>query len=108
MRGTFVILLMIGSLFIGLSAARALTPEQVLKLKQAGVSDETIQLMIRQEREAGDNPYERFGKREIKDEDGKTVVVYSTGARDRSSPDPEREKAEKAWDMLRHMIIDAR
>jgi hypothetical protein len=38
-------------LLIGKNQAGALTPEEVLKLKQAGVSDETIQMMIEQEQE---------------------------------------------------------
>ncbi len=108
MKGRFFVPLMALFLFIAPSAAQALTAEQVLKLRQAGVSDETIQLMIRQEREADRNPYERFGTGEIKDATGKTVIVYSTGTGDPSSPDSEKEKAEKAWDMLRNMIIDAR
>ncbi len=39
---------------LGLAApAGALTPEEVVKLKQAGVSDATIQKMLEQERQGG-------------------------------------------------------
>jgi hypothetical protein len=80
----------------------------VLKLKNAGGSDATIQLMIRQEMEAAKNPYEQFGRREIHDGDGNTVIVYSTGSVSSSAGDGEAEKAEKAWDLLRNLVIDAR
>lgn len=89
-------------------AAYGLTADQVLKLKNAGVSDATIQLMIRQEMEAAKNPYEQFGRREIHDGDGNTVIVYSTGSVSSSAGDGEAEKAEKAWDLLRNLVIDAR
>ena len=42
---------LVGFLLTGRIHALALTPEEVLKLKKAGVSDETIQLMLEQERE---------------------------------------------------------
>jgi len=89
-------------------AAYGLTADQVLKLKNAGVSDATIQLMIRQEMEAAKNPYEQFGRREIRDGDGNAVIVYSTGSTSSSAGDLEAEKAEKAWDLLRNLVIDAR
>lgn len=104
--------LLVSSLFLsvlmGWTTAHSLTAEQILKLKSAGVSDATIQLMIRQEMEAGKNPYERFGRSEIRDADGNTVIVYSTGSASSSSRDEEAEKAEKAWELLRNLIIDAR
>lgn len=104
--------LLVSSLFLsvlmGGTAAYGLTADQVLKLKNAGVSDATIQLMIRQEMEAEKNPYERFGRREIRDGDGNTVIVYSTGSASSSAGDREAEKAEKAWELLRNLIIDAR
>ena len=42
----------VSCLFFNINNAWALTPEQVIALKNAGVSDQTIQLMIRQEQEA--------------------------------------------------------
>ncbi len=85
----------------------ALTPEQVLKLKKAGVSDQTIQLMLKQESEAQTrNPSDQFGTREVKDKEGNTTVIYSTGG---SSVDQEeKEKTDRAWKMLENMIIDNR
>ncbi|HPK18267.1 MAG TPA: hypothetical protein PK814_05290, partial [Syntrophales bacterium] len=52
-------------------SAFALTAEEVIKLRKAGVSDETIRLMIEQERaDRQDNPADRIGVREVKDADG--------------------------------------
>ena len=57
----------------------ALSPEQVIALKKAGVSDETIRLMIQQEDRAQKNPDDAIGSREVKDSHGNTVIIYSTG-----------------------------
>ena len=46
----------------------ALTPQQVIDLKKAGVSDKTIQMMIEQEERAKD-PYATVGIKEIKDKE---------------------------------------
>lgn len=84
----------------------ALTPEQVIALKKAGVEDKTIRVMIRQEMEAAENPADRIGSREIKDKDGNTVILYSTGKTGQSAADPEQEKIDQAWRMLQNMMID--
>lgn len=91
---------------ITLGTAWALTPEQVISLKNAGVSDQTIQLMIRQEQEAAaGSPVDSPGRKEVTDKDGKPVVLYSTG---RGSPGKEEKQTEKAWEMLNNLIIDTR
>jgi hypothetical protein len=82
----------------------ALTPQQVIDLKKAGVSDQTIQIMIKQE-EAKD-PYATIGTREVKDKDGNTVIIYTTGASGSSAADDEEKKnVERAWKMLDNIII---
>jgi len=91
----------------------SLTVEEVIKLKKAGVSKETIQLMIQQEmqREELSDPYKNIGVRKIKKPDGKSSTIYSTGdIEDRRDYDEEseREKREKAWEMLNNIIIDTR
>jgi hypothetical protein len=92
--------------------AHALTTEEVIKLKKAGVSDETIRTMIEQERAAKErNPSDQIGVREVKDAEGNTSVIYSTGAPTAPTQGgPEQEKVEKAWKMLQNqnMIIDNR
>jgi hypothetical protein len=81
----------------------ALTPQQVIDLKKAGVSDQTIQMMIEQEEKAQD-PHSTMGTKEIKDKDGNTVIIYTTGKS--TDPDDEESKeVEKAWQMLRNITI---
>ena len=85
----------------------ALTPQQVIDLKKAGVSDQTIQIMIKQE-EAKD-PYATMGTREVTDKDGNTVIIYTTGSSTTSAADEEEKKnVERAWQMLNNIIIDKR
>lgn len=81
----------------------ALTPQQVIDLKKAGVSDKTIQMMIEQEEKAKD-PYATMGTKEIKDKDGNTVIIYTTG-KSADSDDEEAKKVEKAWEILRNITI---
>jgi len=95
--------------FFTISNAWALTPEQVISLKNAGVSDQTIQLMIRQEQEAlAGSPDDSPGRKEITDKDGKTVIIYSTGRRTGNNQSMEEKQTEKAWKMLNNIIIDTR
>lgn len=79
----------------------AITPEQIIELKKAGVSDETIQIMLEQEKE---------GTRVIKDEQGNVYIIYSTGksVRKEKADIREEEKMKRAWKMLENIIIDKR
>ena len=91
----------------------ALTVEEVIKLKKAGVSDEVIQLMIQQEmqEEKLSDPYKNMGVRKIEEPDGGSATIYSTGEvedRDDYEEESEREKREKAWEMLHNIVIDDR
>ena len=94
---------LLGTLFAAINGF-ALTPQQVIDLKKAGVSDQTIQIMMKQE-EAKD-PFATMGTREVKDKDGNTVIIYTTGASDTSAADEEEKKnVERAWQMLNKSII---
>ena len=91
----------------------ALTVEEVITLKKAGVSDEVIQLMIQQEmqEEKLSDPYKNMGVRKIEEPDGGSATIYSTGEvedRDDYEEESEREKREKAWEMLHNIVIDDR
>ncbi len=107
MKPVSVAILIVLVLTFHLSYSYALTPEEVLQLKKAGVSDRTIQMMLKQEEDArAQDASNRFGTHEVRDRDGKVKTVYSTGG---SSVDQEeKEKVEKAWKMLDNMIIDGR
>ena len=95
-----------------ISTSFALTVEEVIQLKQEGVSDETIQLMIQYEmqRDQLPEPETKMGVRRVEEPDGKSATVYSTGpSRRRDDCEmSEREKRERAWDMLDNVIIDTR
>ncbi len=82
--------------------AAALTPEEVIRLKKAGVSDETIRMMMEQERLGGlkQGPVE-----ETKDE-----IVYRAGnpARVQRHQRHERWKEEKSMEAVGNVIIDSR
>jgi hypothetical protein len=87
----------------------ALSPEQVIALKKAGVNEETIRLMIQQEDQAQKNPDDAIGSREVKDSQGNTVVIYSTGrSTSGEKKEEEQRKVENASKMLQNMIIDGR
>jgi len=102
---------MFGVMLLGMlsfTSVLALTPDQVLALRKAGVSDRTIQLMIEQERDAKQNPYDAMGTREIMDSQGNRYMIYSTGKTDLTLEASEKEKVDKAWQMLQGIIIDGR
>lgn len=94
----------------GPSAVFALTPEEVLALKKAGVGEETIRVMMQQEREGMASAKEpAMGKREIRDSRGDVSIEYSTGPGKSSGvSDMEQQKADRAWEMLQHLIVDSR
>lgn len=91
--------------------AHALTAQEVLLLKQNGVSDQTIQMMLQSEIAASRNAAagQEMGVKTITRPNGKTAIVYSTGNGDRRERDAEeRLKEERAWEMLRHIVVDTR
>lgn len=85
------------------TAAWALTADEVIKLKNAGVSDATIQKMLEQEQvQQNQSP--------IKDQGGE--VVYSAGentAKDAAdNAAHERWKERKSMEVLQGTVIDTR
>lgn len=99
-----------------ITGAFALTIEEIIKLKKAGVSDETIQLLIKtgheeRERQRRYDPARMVGSKEIILPDGRKQVIYYSvtdpvdAERQRKE---EEEKLEKSWDVLKHLIIDQR
>jgi len=57
------------------------------------------------------DPYKNIGVRKVTEPDGRSATVYSTGEiddRENYEEESEREKREKAWDMLDNIIIDSR
>jgi hypothetical protein len=93
-------------LLLGLALpARALTADEVIRLKNAGVSDETIQKMIEQDKRGGASP-QRGPVSETKDQ-----VIYRAGPSDEEieqNQRRERRKEERSLDAADKVIIDQR
>ena len=95
------------------AATAALTAEEILLLKQNGVAETTIQLMLQSEMQArsinAKAAAETMGIRTIPRPGARAAIVYSTGTGDQDLRDEEeRLKEERAWEMLRHLIVDTR
>ena len=86
------------------ASAWALTADEVIRLKKAGVSDATIQKMLEQEKAGGSN---QGPVTETKDE-----IIYKAGENVKSDMQRNREherwKEEKSMDALQGVIIDKR
>jgi hypothetical protein len=92
-------------------ATSALTTEEILLLKQNDVSEQTIQMMLQSEMQARrtDAAGDRAGVRTIIRPNGRPAIIYSTGGGDHDTRvTEERLKEERAWEMLRHIIVDTR
>jgi hypothetical protein len=87
---------------------QCLTAEEIAYLKKTGVSDDTIQLMIQQEREQA--RHSRTGIWDVENKDGNRSTIYRVDGGDQASERRriEQEKVDRAWEMLRNLIIDAR
>lgn len=110
MRKTSVAAALFLYVFLLTIPAWALTPQQVIELKKAGVSDQTIQMMIQQEEAAKSTP-NTMGVREVKDKEGNTVILYSTGENtgtNKTTDEEEKKNVDRAWEMLNKIIIDKR
>jgi hypothetical protein len=91
-------------LALAASAAWALTPEQVTRLKKAGVSEETIRLMLEQEAAGGrvSGPVEK----------GRDRVIYRAGQG--AGADAARMRRHEAWkekkslESLPGIVVDQR
>ena len=110
---TCIMFIVAGLLWIMPASSHALTVEEILLLKQNGVSETTIQMMLQSEIQAqsrqGDGTGESMGVRTIKRPGGQSAIVYSTGRGDRDARSAEeRWREERAWEMLRHIIVDTR
>ena len=98
MRSTLIITAFV----LCFSSAYALTTDEILLLKQHGVSERTIQLMIQSEMEG-----RKQAESSIRIKDEKSSITYSTG---KPSGTPlaqeEKLKMERAWEMLKNLTIE--
>jgi hypothetical protein len=83
----------------------ALTVEEVIRLKEAGVDEKTIQMLIEEgkARSLGVTEVER-------PEGGRDKIYYSITPpeEETSRTKEEKEKIEKSWEMLKNIMIDER
>ena len=95
-------------LVVFLQPVHCLTSEEIAYLKKAGVSDETIQLMIQQESERA--RHAQTGVWDVEDEKGNRSTIYRVDGGEQASERRriEQEKVDRAWEMLSNIIIDAR
>ena len=102
----FTVILGLVSLLLAMmtAASWALTADEVIRLKKAGVSDATIEKMLEQERAGGSS---QGPVTENKDE-----IIYKAGENVKSDMQRNREherwKEEKSMDALQGVIIDKR
>jgi hypothetical protein len=108
---TILPLVLLGAMLAGggLSTVFALTADEALKLRKAGVSDETIRMMIQQEKE-GDRPVmdQTMGKREIRDGDDVSVEYSTGGGAPPAGMETQQQQVDRAWEMLQRLIVDTR
>jgi hypothetical protein len=88
----------------------ALTAEEIIRLKEAGVDDKTIHMLIIQEKK-NDECANELGTKEIERSDGgKDKLYYSitNTEEERKNREEEKEKLDKAMEILRNIIIHER
>jgi hypothetical protein len=88
----------------------ALTVDEIIRLKEAGVDDKTIQMLIEQERTIREETRE-LGVKEIEKQGGEKDKIYysiTPAEEENKGQREEREKLEKSWEMLKNIIIDER
>jgi hypothetical protein len=88
----------------------ALTVDEIIKLKQAGVEDRTIQMLIEREKMKREGPGGVGVEVTTRPDGGKEVNYFSvtTPEEERKARLEEEEKMERALEILRNVIIDDR
>jgi DNA-binding transcriptional MerR regulator len=86
----------------------ALTAEQILHLKEKGVEDRTIQMLLERERQEKENTPALGVREQPRPDGGKDKIYFSVTDRqeeiDRRRE--EKEKLDRALEILRNLIID--
>ena len=100
---TMCICLFIAAMVAVAANAAALTAAEVSMLRDKGFSEETIQLLIAQERERAD--HERSAIRVEKRDSSR---VYATGAPSSPLTEQQRLDVDRAWRMLENMPLELR
>ena len=110
MKNVFYSVFLIFSIILIAFYLYALTVDEVIRLKEAGVEDKTIQMLIEQERMT-QGETKGLGVKEIEKPGGGKDIIYYSITPDRgeiNNQQEEKEKIEKSWEMLKNIIIDDR
>ena len=83
------------------STLYALTTDEIILLKKNGVSDETIQLMLKNDLEKSKHDSTSPSIKETDD-----AITYSTGKSSDNLSCEEQENLDRAWDMLRNLKLE--
>jgi len=80
----------------------------LISLEMEGQVTEKNQPIIEEGSEA--KPHSQTGIWEVEDENGKRSILYNVGSDDNAQgrKEIEQEKLDRAWEMLKNMIIDAK
>ncbi len=85
------------------ASLQALTVDEIIRLREAGVDDLTIRKLINQECDGG------VGVKDIRSESGRERTYFSvTTPEDERNAREEKEKMERALEMLRGITIEQR
>ena len=107
MKKTAIFALITAFILLLTPELKALTAEEVLQLKENGVSDETIQLMIQSETEKKEQEKETSCVKEVKTSENKSEIIYSTGGSSTTEIDAEEQKKmDNAWEMLKSLNLE--
>ena len=107
MKKTSIFALTAAFLLLLTPELKALTTEEVLKLKENGISDKTIQLMIQSETGKKEQVEKTSGIKEVKTSDNKSKIIDSTeGPANRKIDAEEQKKMDNAWEMLKNLYIE--
>jgi len=107
MKKTSIFALTTAFLLLLTPELKAMTTEEVLQLKENGISDRTIQLMIQSEIVKKEQIKEPSCIKEIKTSDNKSEIIYSTGSSTITETDAEEQKKmDNAWEMLKNLNLE--
>ena len=107
MKKTSIFALTTAFLLLLTPELKALTTEEVIHLKESGISDKTIQLMIQSETEKKEQIKKTLCVKEVKTSDNKSEIIYSTGSPAITKIDAEEQKKmDNAWEMLKNMNLE--
>jgi len=92
MKKTAIFALTAAFLLLLTPKLKALTTEEVIQLKEKGVSDKTIQLMIQSETEKKEQVKETSCVKEVKTSENKKKIIYTKGRHAITKIDTEEQK----------------